>query len=118
MPGVVGAVGVRGEGGRELVEALTEADLDACDEVRGAGCAVGDPEVDVEVCAGVGGLGPEVEVSGEGDAAVGKQRGEPVGEALTGAYVVDDSLRAPGDQVGAVGVLGIAVLMDDPRTRS
>ena len=111
-------VGSRGEGRRELVEALAEADLDACDEVGGVNGAVGDPAADVEVRACVGGPEAEVDVGGEGDAAVGQQRGEPVGEALTGAHVVDDSLRAPGDQVGAVGVLGIAVLLDDPPTRS
>ena len=117
MLGVVGAVGIRGEGRRELVEALAEADLDACNEVRGVDCAVGDPVVNVEVRAGVGGPKAEVDVGGEREAAVGKQRGEPVGEALTGADIVDDSLSAPGDQVGAVGVLSTAVLLDDPPTR-
>jgi hypothetical protein len=67
-------VRLRGEGRRQLVEALTEADLDACDEVRGVDRAVGDPVVDVEVRARVGGPEAEVDVGGEGEAAVGKQR--------------------------------------------
>ena len=60
----------------------------------------------------------QVDVGGEGEAAVGKQRGDAVAEALAGPHVVDDALRAPGDQVGAVGVLGVAVLQDDPPARS
>ena len=58
VDGAVGAVGtgrIHGEGCREPVEALAEADLDACNEVRGVDCAVGDPVVDVEVRADVGG---------------------------------------------------------------
>lgn len=117
VAGVAGVAGIRGEDRRELVEALAEADLDARDEVRGVDGAVGDPEVDLEIGAGAGRSQAEVEVGGEGRAAAGKQRGEPVGEALTGAYVVDDSLRPPDDRAGAVGVLGVAVLVDDPPAR-
>ena len=56
----------------------------------------------------------EVDVGGEGEAAVGKQRGEPVAEVLGRAHVVHDPVGAPDDHVGAVGVLRVAVLQDDP----
>ena len=60
----------------------------------------------------------EVDVGRESDAAVGQRGGGPVGEALARQYVVDDSLGSPDDHVGAVGVLDVAVLQDDPATRS
>lgn len=88
-----GVVRLRGEDRREFAEALTEADADPCDEVRGVGSGVGDPPVDVEVRAGLGGPEAEADVGGEGGGAVGRRRGKAVGEALTGAYVVDDPLR-------------------------
>lgn len=47
--------------------------------------------------AGVGGPEAEIGVGGEREGAAGEQREEPVGEALTGAYGVEDSLCASGD---------------------
>ncbi|MFJ2922067.1 hypothetical protein [Streptomyces sp. NPDC087307] len=37
-----------------------------------------------------------------------------MGETLIGEHLPDVSLGAPGDRAGAVDVLGIAALLDDP----
>lgn len=105
---------MRADGAGELVEALSEADLDARDEVGGLHRAVGDQVVDVEVRAGAGGPEVEVDVGREGGAAVGEPGREPVREPLAGAGDVDDAVPAPGDRVGVPGVLGVAVLQEDP----
>ncbi|KUN35702.1 hypothetical protein AQJ30_23700 [Streptomyces longwoodensis] len=50
-------------------------------------------------------------------APVREHRRDPVGEALAGTRVLHDPLGASGSRTGAVGVLGVAVLLDDPPAR-